>query len=132
MQEVYEFLKKCGTFYLATEEGNQPRVRPFGVVNVFEGKLYIQTGKSKNVSKQMQINPNVEICAFEEGKWLRLSGKVVRDDRKEAKVSMLDNNPMLKEMYSADDDNTEVLYFENGKAAFYSFTEAPREIDLYN
>ncbi len=128
MEETYEFLKKCGTFYIATEEGNQPRVRPFGVVNVFEGKLYIQTGKSKNVSKQMQINPNVEICGFLDGKWVRLEGKVVRDDRREAKASLLDANPMLKNMYSVDDDNTEVLYFENAKATFYSFTEEPRVV----
>ena len=130
MEEVYEFLKKCGTFYLATEEGDKPRVRPFGVVNIFEGKLYIQTGKVKNVSKQMQINPNVEICAFTEGRWVRLEGKVVRDDRYEAKASMLDANPMLKSMYSADDDNTEVLYFENAKATFCSFTEEPRTVEF--
>ena len=130
MEEVFEFLKKCGTFYIATEEGNQPRVRPFGVVNIFEGKLYIQTGKSKNVSKQMQINPNVEICGFLDGKWIRLEGKVVRDDRREAKASLLDANPMLKGMYSADDDNTEVLYFEKAKATFYSFTEEPKVVEF--
>ena len=130
MEEVFEFLKKCGTFYIATEEGNKPRVRPFGVVNIFEGKLYIQTGKSKNVSKQMQINPNVEICSCIDGKWIRLEGKVVRDDRREAKVSMLDANPILKNMYSADDDNTEVLYFENAKATFCSFTEAPKVVEF--
>ncbi|MBQ6546597.1 MAG: pyridoxamine 5'-phosphate oxidase family protein [Bacilli bacterium] len=130
MEEVFGFLKKCGTFYIATEEGDQPRVRPFGVVNIFEGKLYIQTGKSKNVSKQMQINPNVEICALMDGKWLRLAGKVVRDDRREPKESMLEANPVLKNMYSADDDNTEVLYFENAKATFYSFTEEPKVIEF--
>lgn len=128
MNEVYEFLKKCGTFYIATTDADQPRVRPFGVVNIFEEKLYIQTGKSKNVSKQMQANPKVEICAFNDGKWIRLEGKVVRDDRREAKESMLEANPMLKNMYSADDDNTEVLYFENAKATFYSFTDEPKEI----
>ncbi len=128
MKEVYEFLKKCGTFYIATVDGEKPRVRPFGVVNIFEDKLYIQTGKSKKVSKQMQINPNVEICGFVDGKWLRLEGKVVRDDRKEAKVSMLEANPMLKKMYSADDDNTEVLYLKEATATFYSFTEEPKEI----
>ena len=130
MEEVYEFLKKCGTFFVATEEGDKPRVRPFGAVNIFEGKLYIQTGKSKNVSNQMQINPNVEICSFMDGKWLRLEGKVVRDDRREAKVSMLDANPELKNMYSADDDNTEVLYFVNAKATFYSFTEEPKVVEF--
>ena len=130
MEEVFDFLKKCGTFYIATEEGDQPRVRPFGVVNIFEGKLYIQTGKSKNVSKQMQINPNVEICGFMDGRWIRLEGKVVRDDRREAKASMLDANPMLKSMYSADDDNTEVLFFKNAKATFYSFTDEPKIIEF--
>lgn len=130
MEEVFEFLKKCGTFYIATEDGNKPRVRPFGVVNIYENKLYIQTGKIKNVSKQMQINPNVEICGFIDGKWVRVEGKVVRDDRIEAKASMLDANPSLKSMYSAEDDNTEVLYFENAKATFYSFTEEPRVVEF--
>ena len=129
MNEAFEFLKKCGTFYIATEEGNQPRVRPFGAINIFENKLYIQTGKSKNVSKQMQINPNVEICGFIDGKWLRLEGKVVRDNRIEAKMSMLDANPMLKNMYSATDNNTEV-YFEKAKATIYSFTEEPKVIEF--
>ena len=130
MKDVFEFLKKCGTFYIATEEGDQPRVRPFGVVNIFEDKLYIQTGKSKNVSKQIEINPKVEICSFIDGKWMRLEGKVVRDDRIEAKESFLDANPILKNMYSADDDNTEVLYFENAKATFYSFTDEPKVIEF--
>ena len=130
MEEVYEFLKKCGTFYIATMDGDQPRVRPFGVVNIFEGKLYIQTGKSKNVSKQMQINPKVEISAFMDGTWIRLEGTVVRDDRREAKKSMLDANPMLRSMYSEDDDNTEVLYFDKAKATFCSFTDAPRTVEF--
>ena len=130
MEEVYEFLKKCGTFYIATIDGDQPRVRPFGVVNIFEGKLYIQTGKSKNVSKQMQINPKVEISAFMDGTWIRLEGTVVRDDRREAKASMLDANPMLRSMYSEDDDNTEVLYFEKAKATFCSFTDTPRTVEF--
>lgn len=128
MKEVYEFLKECGTFYIATIDGDKPRVRPFGVVNIFEDKLYIQTGKVKNVSKQMQINPNVEICAYNNGIWVRLEGKVVRDDRIEAKASMLDANPSLKTMYSAEDDNTEVLYFTDAKATFYSFTSDAREV----
>ena len=130
MKEVFDFLKKCGTFYIATVDGNKPKVRPFGVVNIFENKLYIQTGKKKNVSKQMQINPNVEICGFIDGKWLRLEGQVVRDDRIEAKSSMLDANPMLKSMYKADDNNTEVLYFKNAKATFYSFSNEPYEIEF--
>ena len=125
MNEVYEFLKKCGTYYLATVEGDQPRVRPFGTVDIFEDKLYIQTGKSKDVSKQIQANPKVELCAFAGGKWLRVAGRLVRDDRVEAKRHMLDSYPQLKAMYSAEDDNTEVLYFTDATATFSSFTEAP-------
>jgi len=130
MKEVFDFFKKAGVFYLATIDEDKPRVRPFGAINIFEDKMYIQTGKIKNVSKQMQINPNVEICAFIEGKWLRVEAKVVRDERREAKVSMLEANPSLKGMYSADDDNTEVLYLENVKATFYSFTEEPKTINF--
>ena len=128
MQEVCEFLKKCGTYYLATVDGDQPRVRPFGTINIFEDKLYIQTGKSKDVSKQIQKNPKVEICGFAEGKWVRVAGELVRDDRIEAKESMLDAYPNLKAMYSAEDDNTEVLYFKNATATFSSFTDAPKTV----
>ena len=128
MREVYEFLKKCGTYYLATVEGDQPRVRPFGTVDIFEDKLYIQTGKSKAVSKQIQANPNVELCAFADGKWLRVAGRLVRDDRVEPKRHMLDAYPALQGMYSAEDDNTEVLFFEDATATFASFTEPPRTI----
>ena len=130
MQKVYEFLKKCGTYYLATVEGDQPRVRPFGTVDIFEDKLYIQTGKVKDVSKQIQNNPKVEICAFDGEKWLRVAGTLVRDDRVEAKEHMLDNYPNLKAMYSATDDNTEVLYFKNGTATISSFGADPVVIEL--
>ena len=128
MNKVYEFLKNAQTYYLATVDGDKPRVRPFGTIDIFEGRLYIQTGKSKNVSKQIQANPNAELCAFADGKWLRVSGTLVRDDRREAKAHMLDAYPELKAMYSADDDNTEVLYFKDAAATFYSFTEAPETI----
>ncbi len=128
MIEVYDFLKACGTYYLATVEDGQPRNRPFGTVNIFDGKLYIQTGKSKEVSKQIQKNPKVEICCFKDGKWLRLAGELVRDDRREAKVDMLEHYPELKGMYSADDNNTEVLYFKNAVATFSCFTEPPKVI----
>lgn len=130
MQEVYEFLKNCGTYYLATVEGDQPRVRPFGTVDLFEGKLYIQTGKSKPVSRQLQANPKAELCAFTGGKWLRVAGTLVRDDRVAAKAHMLDAYPSLKGMYSAEDDNTEVLYFKDATATFSSFTEAPKTIEF--
>ena len=128
MEEVYEFLKKAGVYYLATADGDQPRVRPFGTQDIFEGKLYIQTGKVKDVSKQIQKNPKVEICAFADGQWLRIAGKLVRDDRIEAKRHMLDAHPQLKGMYSAEDDNTEVLYFEDATATFASFGGAPRTV----
>lgn len=130
MNEIYEFLKKCGTYYLATVEGDQPRVRPFGTIDLYEGKLYIQTGKVKPVSSQIQNNAKVELCAFDGAAWIRVSGKLVRDDRYEPKAHMLDAYPNLKAMYSAEDDNTEVLYFENGTATFASFTEAPKTIEF--
>ena len=128
MDEVQKILKECGVYYLATIDGDKPRVRPFGTAEIFEGKLYIQTGKVKSVSKQIQNNSNVELCAFKDGKWLRVEGKLIRDERKEAKKDMLDKNPMLKNMYDENDDNTEVLYFVNATATFYSFTAPSRVV----
>ena len=123
MKEVYDFLKEAEVYYLATIDGNQPRVRPFGTINIFDNHLYIQTGKVKNVSKQIEKNPKVEICSFSKGKWIRVSGSLKRDDRVEAKKDMLDKYPDLRGMYDENDDNTEVLYFEDGKAIISSFTE---------
>ena len=128
MKEVQEFLKEAGVYYLATVDNNKPKVRPFGTIEIFEDKLYIQTGKKKDVYKQILNNPNVEICAFKDGKWIRLSGELVSDDRVEAKKDMLDKNPNLRGMYNENDDNTIVLYFKNAKAVISSFTEAPIEI----
>lgn len=130
MKEVYDFLKKCGVFFLATVDNDKPRVRPFGALNIYENKLYFQTGKSKNVAKQIEINPNVEITAFFDGKWIRLEGTLVNDDRIEAKKSMLDNNPELRSMYSEEDPNTLVLYIKDAKATFCSFTEPPKSINF--
>ena len=130
MERIFKFLKEAGTYYLATVDGDAARVRPFGTIDLFEGKLYIQTGKSKDVSKQIAKNPNVEICAFKDGTWLRVSGKLVSDDNREAKKHMLDNYPDLRARYSEDDDNTEVVYFDGGKATFSSFTAAPETIDF--
>lgn len=130
MQEVFDFLKKAGTYYLATVEGDQPRVRPFGTVNIFEGKLYIQTGKVKPCSKQMAANPKVEICAFAGGEWVRIAATAVNDDRVEAKESMLDNYPNLKANYSATDDNTQVLYLKDAVATFSSFTAPSRVVEF--
>ena len=130
MQRVVDFLKNAEVYYLATVEGDQPRVRPFGTAHVFEGKLYIQTGKVKSVSKKIHANPKVEICAFKDGQWLRVAGELVEDDRREARQSMLDAYPSLQGMYSADDGNTEVLYFKDATATFSSFTSAPETVKI--
>ena len=128
MEEIVKFLKECGVYYLATVDNNKPKVRPFGTVELFENKLYIQTGKKKDVYKQIENNPFVEICAFKDGRWIRVSGKLITDDRFEAKKHMLDAYPMLRNMYNENDGNTVVLYFESGVAIFSSFTEAPTTI----
>ena len=128
VERVCKFLDDAQTYYLATVEGDQPRVRPFGTALVYEDKLYIQTGRVKNVSKQIAANPKVEICAFQGGKWIRIAGELVNDDRREPKAAMLEKMPSLKAMYSADDDNTQVLYFKNAVATIFSFTDAPEEI----
>ena len=126
MNEVYEYLKKCGIFYLATVEGEQPRVRPFGAIGVFEDKLYIQTGNIKNVFKQIKKDPKTEICAmYSDGTWIRIEATVVQDDRIEARQHMIDENPSIKGMYAADDGNCEVLYLKDATATIYSFTGAP-------
>lgn len=125
MQKVHDFLKAAGTYYLATVEGDQPRVRPFGTIHLFEGKLYIQTGKVKPVSQQLGINPKAEICAFKDGVWLRVACDLIEDDRVEAKKSMLDAYPNLRNRYDESDGNTQVLYMQNAVATFSSFTAEP-------
>ncbi len=130
IERVCQFLDEAKTYYLATVEGDQPRVRPFGTALIFEGKLYIQTGKVKNVSRQLAANPKAEICAFRDGQWIRIAGELVNDDRREPKAAMLEKMPGLKAMYSADDDNTQVLYFRNAAATFSSFTSAPETISF--
>lgn len=130
MERVCKFLKDAGTYYLATVEGNQPRVRPFGTAHIFEGRLYIQTGKAKPVSKQLMANPKAEICAFHNGTWVRIAGELVEDDRVEARKSMLDAYPSLRKMYDENDGNTQVFYFKNATATFSSFTSAPETIEF--
>ena len=130
MKEVQEFLKSAGIYYLATVDNDKPKVRPFGTIEIFENHLYIQTGKSKDVFKQIEKNNNVELCAFKDGKWIRVSGNLLVDDRLEAKKDMLDKNPDLRSMYDENDDNTIVLYFEKGKAVIYSFTEKAKVIEF--
>ncbi|MBP3709543.1 MAG: pyridoxamine 5'-phosphate oxidase family protein [Treponema sp.] len=128
MNDVCEFLKKCGTYYLATVDGDQPRVRPFGTAHIFEGNLYIQTGKKKDVARQLVKNPKAELCAFIDGKWLRVAATLVEDNRREARVSMLDAYPELKQMYDADDGNTTVYYLKDAVAVFNSFTGTPHTV----
>ena len=128
IERVCKFLNDAGTYYLATVEGDQPRVRPFGTALLYGGRLYIQTGKVKNVSKQLAANPRAEICAFKDGKWLRVAGELVDDDNRDVKVAMLEAMPSLKGMYSPDDGNMQMLYFRNATATFSSFTEAPESI----
>ena len=128
MERVEKFLKDANVYYLATMEGDQPRVRPFGTAHIFEGKLYIQTGKVKEVYKQLKENPKAEICACMKDQWLRVSGELMEDDRREARQSMLDDYPSLHSMYSADDGNTAVFYFQNATAVFSSFQAEPEII----
>lgn len=130
MEEVLKFLEDCGAYFLATVDGEKPRVRPFGTAMLYENHLYIQTGKKKDVSKQIAKNPNVEISAFKDGKWIRIEGKLKSDDRVIVKKEMLDKYPNLRGMYDENDSNTEVLYFEEGIATIYSFTAAPIVIKL--
>ena len=131
MREVHDFLKECGHYYLATVEGDQPRVRPFGTQVIFEGKLYFLTGNFKDVSKQMSINPKIEICTYDgKGTWLRVQAIAVNDDRIEAKQFVLDTHPELEGMYSADDDIIQVLYLKDAVAGYYSFSGEPRIIEF--
>ncbi len=129
MKEVLEYLKSCGTFYLATEEGDQPRVRPFGAVCEFEGKLYIVTNNQKKVYAQLEKNPKIEICGMTKGTWIRVEGEAVHDSRREARVTMMeDNTAALSSMYTVDDNLMEVLYIQNATATIYSFTAEPKVI----
>lgn len=130
MERICKFLKDAGVYYLATLEGDQPRVRPFGTAHIFEGRLYIQTGKAKPCSRQIAENPKVELCAFHNGAWVRVAGQLVEDDRIEAKKSMLDAYPSLRGMYDENDSNTQVLYFKDAVATFSSFGTAPETVEF--
>ncbi len=130
IEKVVSFLEGAGTYYLATVEGNQARVRPFGTVLAYEGKIYIQTGKVKPVAHQLKANPKAEICAFKDGAWVRISGELVEDDRREIRVAMLDKMPTLRAMYNEDDGNMLMLYFKNAKAVFSSFTAPSETVEL--
>ncbi len=128
MDEVYEFLKKAGFYYIATVEGDQPRVRIFGTIDKFEDKLYFQTGSPKDVSKQIKANPKVEICAFIDGEWIRVAGKAYLDERIEPQKHLLDAYPELQDRYQPGDGINEVFYLEDVTASFCSFTSEPRVV----
>ena len=128
MKRVFDFLKKAEIYYLATMDGDQPRVRPFGTINEFEGKLYIQTGKVKPTSRQLAVNPKAEICAFYQGAWLRVACELVEDDRFEAKKSMLDAYPNLRGMYDENDGNTQVFFMKDAVASFCAFGKDSEEV----
>ena len=130
MQQVRDFLHKAGVYYLATVDGDQPQVRPFGTAEIIEGKLYIQTGHVKNVAKQIAANPKVAICAFDGSEWLRITATLVEDSRVEVKKAMLDANPGLRSMYDENDDNTAVYFLKDAKATISAFTHEPVEIDF--
>lgn len=130
MKETRDFLKECGVYFLATIDGEWPRVRPFGTAEIFENHLYIETGKKKDVFKQIEKNNKVEICACKGDKWIRVSGELIVDDRVEAKKDMLDKNPVLRNLYSEYDENTIVLYFKSARAVISSFTEEDKVIEF--
>lgn len=128
MQKVYEFLKKCDTYFLATMDGDQPRVRPFSTVDIFENKLYFQTGKVKNVYKQIKSNPKIEMCGMLDGKWIRVEAIAIEDDNIDAQKHMLDAYPMLQDMYAAGDGNNTVFYLKDATATISSYTDEPQVI----
>ena len=130
LTKVLEFLDSAQTYYLATVDGDQPRVRPFGTALIYHDKLYIQTGKVKAVSKQLSINPKAEICAFKDGKWIRITGELVEDDTREVKTLMLEKMPVLRHMYNEDDGNMQMLYFKGAKVVISSFGGAPEEFTI--
>ena len=130
LKKVLKFLDEAQTYYLATVEGDQPRVRPFGTALVYRDKLYIQTGKVKPVSHQLKANPKAEICAFKDGTWVRIAGELVEDDAREVKTLMLEKMPMLRHMYNEDDGNMQMLYFQNAEVVFASFTAPPEKFKI--
>lgn len=130
MNEIYEFLKKCGTYYIATVENNEPKIRPFGTIDIYDNCLTIQTGKVKEVSKQIHNNPNIQICAFDGKTWIRLKAKAIEDERIEAAKHMLDAYPSLQGMYKPGDGNNEIFKLTEVTATFYSFTSEPKVINL--
>ena len=130
LSRVVAFLDEAGAYYLATVDGDQPKVRPFGTALAYKDKLYIQTGKVKSVSKQIAKNPKAEICAFKDGKWIRITGELVEDETREVKTLMLEKMPILRHMYNEDDGNMQMLYFKKATVVFSSFGCAPESFEI--
>ena len=131
IEKVYNYLNDSGTYYLATVDGNKPQVRPFGTILLDDGKLYIQTGKGKRVVQQLSANPNAQICACKnDGTWIRVSAELVPDNRREIKEKMLEKMPVLKNMYSAEDDSMQMYWLKDGEACICSFAAAPETIQF--
>ena len=130
LEKVLKFLDDAQTYYLATMEGDQPRVRPFGTALIYKDKLYIQTGKVKAVSHQLALNPKAEICAFKDGSWIRITGELIEDDTREVKTLMLEKMPVLRHMYNEDDGNMQMLYFKHASVIIYSFTNKPEAFEI--
>jgi len=128
MKTVFDFLKKAGTYYLATVDGDQPRVRPFGTINIFDGKLYIQSGRKKEVARQIKANPKVELSAFDGETWIRVAAKLEEDNRPEAQESLLEAYPNLRNRYAVNDGNNVVYYLKDAVATFYTFKGEPKEV----
>lgn len=130
LTKVLAFLDDAQTYYLATVDGDQPKVRPFGTALVYNDKLYIQTGKIKDVSKQLAKNPKAEICAFKDGKWIRITGELVEDETREVKTLMLEKMPVLRHMYNEDDGNMQMLFFKKATVVFSAFGSAPEKFEI--
>lgn len=131
LKKLHQFLKEAGTYYLATEDGDTPRVRPFGTALLFEDKIYVLTAKAKNVSRQIEKNPKFELSAMDkENRWIRVSGKLKEDNRIEVHRAILEEYPHLKASYTAGDDNTNTLYLYIDSAVIYSFTEEPQVLEI--
>lgn len=131
MDEILKFMKENKTYFLATvdDKGN-PQVRAFGTIAEINGNLYIQTGKSKDVCKQIIAHPALAICSFSPatGEWLRLTADGVIDDSIETNTAMLDQYPDLKKMYAPGDGNCTCIRLDNIKATISSFTAPQRTL----
>lgn len=120
MSQEAELLKAAGVYFVATTDGDQPKLRPFGVINEFDDKIYLATSNQKAVFAQFIANPKVQLSASLPDKWFRIEAKLVQDRRDVAKQSFLDNNERLKEIYEGDAfKNLEVFYLTDITTTVY-------------